>query len=65
MILYHITKEKWIPSIMSKGLIPGYRRGLKVCGSKCKTVFLTNDLNKIIDWQCGQEYVNKNKLVVQ
>lgn len=64
MILYHITKKKWLTSILTNGLIPGYRRGLRVNGKKCNTIFLTNDIEKIVNFQCGMDYVNKHELVV-
>lgn len=63
-IYYHITKSKWVPSIMSKGIRPGYRRGLNVSGRKCKKVYLTNDVGRIVSHQCGEKYVRDNDLVV-
>lgn len=63
-ILYHITKKKHIPSILIKGLIPAYRKGLKVCGDKCKHVYLTNNINKIIYEQCGESYFKKHECVI-
>lgn len=63
-ILYHITKKKYISSILIKGLIPAYRKGIKVCGDRCKYVYLTNNINKIIYEQCGINYCKKHDLII-
>ena len=54
MKLYHITRKENIDSIIEKGIIPNYRKGLGSRGSD--KVFLTNDVNKIIKTQGGIEW---------
>lgn len=63
MILYHITKKKWLESIMTYGLKPAYRKGILLKG-RCKNVFLTNNINKILVEHCGIQYIKKHEFVV-
>lgn len=49
---------------MTQGLLPGHRKGITCNRPKWKSVFLTNDINYILECQCGDSYVKKNKLIV-
>lgn len=49
---------------MIAGLLPAKRRGMKVIGEKCKHVFLTNDIDYIIKYQCGDKWIKKYDCVV-
>ena len=59
MILYHITKRKHIPSIQVKGIIPGFRRGLFTGKIKLKKVYLTNNVQYVINNQAGQKWCDR------
>lgn len=64
MIYYHITKERHLNSILTKGLIAGHRRGLTIARVKHKTIFVTNNITKIVQWQAGEKWCIKNRAVV-
>ena len=64
MILYHITKRKHVMSILRYGLKPAHRRGINVSHKKCQHVFLTNDIDYIVNDQCGREWAVKHDCVV-
>lgn len=49
---------------MTAGLLPAKRKGMKVNGEKCKHVFLTNDIDYIIKYQCGNEWIKKHDCVL-
>jgi len=53
MILYHITKIENIDSILEKGILPNYKRGITHWSIKQDYVFLTNNVDKIIKEQIG------------
>jgi len=53
MILYHITKIENIDSILEKGILPNYKRGITHWSIKQNYVFLTNNVDKIIKEQIG------------
>jgi len=55
MRFYHITKKKNINSIMKLGILPKYKQGLSTYREHTK-VFLTNDIEKIIKTQGGNEW---------
>lgn len=44
MILYHITKAENIESIMEKGILPSFKKGITTGSTKHTQVFLTNDI---------------------
>jgi len=49
MKLYHLTHEDYVPSILSKGLIPGYSKGMKVNPEKPSNyVFLTDNIEHVL-----------------
>jgi len=54
MKLYHITRSENIGSIMEKGIIPHYTNGLG--RERYGKVFLTNDVNKIINEHGGEKW---------
>ena len=54
MKLYHITRCENIDSIMEKGIIPDYSVGLG--RERYGKVFLTNDVNRIINEQGGETW---------
>ena len=60
--MYHRTKEKHLQSILEKGLIPKKKKGMTI-SKEHNSVFLTNDINKIIETQCGKEWINKHKCI--
>lgn len=64
MILYHLTKRRYATSILAHGIKPGYRKGLTLSDRKQKSVFVTNDINKIVQWQSGKEWCEKHDAVV-
>lgn len=54
MILYHITKEQYIPSISIHGLIPMKEKGMTGrFKNRCNCVWLTNDPSYIKETQLG------------
>jgi hypothetical protein len=59
MVLYHITKVENIESIMENGILPDYKKGITCSGVKHNQVFLTNDINKVIDTQIGDSWGNE------
>src|SRR6185369_8127428 len=65
MILYHLTKEKNLDSILSKGLIADKNSGLTVNKkSKFKKVFLTNDIPRIVVSQAGEKWCKRYNPIV-
>lgn len=63
MILYHITKRKYLTSILTEGLLPSKKPGIAV-RLKWDKVFLTNDIKYILECQCGDEWLKHNDCVV-
>jgi RNA:NAD 2'-phosphotransferase (TPT1/KptA family) len=62
--MFHITAEKNLSSILKKGLIPRYTKGL-TCGNDAKpVVWLTDNPQYILDVQCGTGWVKENKPVI-
>ncbi len=62
---YHITKRKYVESIMERGLIPGHKPGLTVDGyAKHEEVFICTDPKQIIETQAGIEWCKKHDVVV-
>jgi hypothetical protein len=59
MILYHITKAENIESIMEKGILPSFKKGITTGSTKHTQVFLTNDINKVIETQIGDSWQNE------
>jgi len=59
MILYHITKVENIESIMEKGILPNYKKGITCGDVKHTQVFLTNNINKVIETQIGDSWENE------
>ena len=59
MVLYHITKVENIESIMENGILPDYKKGITCSAAKHNQVFLTNDINKVIDTQIGDSWGNE------
>ena len=59
MILYHITKVENIKSIMEKDILPNFKEGITADGRKHKQVFLTNDINRVIETQIGDCWGNE------
>ena len=55
MTLYHITKAKYVTSILKKGILPGYEKGIS-CNTKQTKVFLTNDVERILRTQTGNNW---------
>jgi hypothetical protein len=53
MMLYHITKEENVDSILKSGLIPNFKRGIGRIRHNC--VFLTDDVEFIIETQIGKK----------
>lgn len=53
-MLYHLTKPENLPTILTAGLIPDYKRGIGRV--KYGYVFLTNDVERIIETQLGRNY---------
>ena len=53
-MLYHLTKPENLPTILTGGLIPDYKRGIG--RTRYGYVFLTNDFEKIIETQLGRNY---------
>lgn len=53
-MLYHLTKPENLPTILTGGLIPNYKRGIG--RTRYGYVFLTNDFEKIIETQLGRNY---------
>lgn len=64
MTYYHITKFKHINSIIAKGIIPGYRRGLCINPGKLKHVYITTDVKRILTTQAGTAWLKRNKIAV-
>jgi hypothetical protein len=58
MKLYHISKRIHTNSILTKGLIPAYRKGLTVA-KKQEKVFLTNDVERILKTQAGEKWCKR------
>lgn len=61
---YHITPKKNIERIFTEGLIPGKRKGITINSSKQKSVFLTNDTDRIIKEHCGKDWFIKHDCVI-
>ena len=61
MKLYHITPRKNLESIVEKGLIPGYHRGL---GKGCGVIFLTDNPKYILETQAGPNWISQFDLVI-
>jgi hypothetical protein len=53
MILYHITKPEYLPKICTGGLQPLLGKGLRLLRDRDNFVYLTNDVDKIINEQLG------------
>ncbi len=64
MELFHITPKRNLISIMTLGLKADYKRGLTICGTRHKRIFLTNNTTKILTLQCGKDWVKKHKPIV-
>lgn len=63
--MYHITKRKYLPSILSKGILPDFKDGITVSGrDKHNCVFLTNDPLDIIYNQAGIKWCEKHDVIV-
>ena len=63
-MIFHITAKKNLSSILEKGLIPGYTKGL-TCGDDARpVVWLTDNPRYILDVQCGSKWIKKNKPVI-
>ena len=63
MILYHVTSERNIESILAFGLIPAYKRGL-TCGEPRDVVWLTTDPKYIMTRQAGETWCNNHSAVI-
>jgi hypothetical protein len=62
--MFHITAEKNLSSILEKGLIPRYTKGL-TCGGDAKlVVWLTDNPRYILDVQCGSKWIEENKPII-
>lgn len=53
-MLYHLTNPKNLPTIITRGIIPDYKKGIGRI--KHGYVFLTNDVERIIETQLGRNY---------
>lgn len=56
MILYHITKPEYLPKICTEGLRPLLGKGLRRMGDRDGFIYLTNDIDKIINEQLGLKH---------
>jgi hypothetical protein len=63
MILYHITKPDLLPMICSGGLLPLLGKGLRRMGDRDAFVYLTNDVDKIVNEQLGLNYWSEIAIV--
>ncbi len=65
MILHHITPLCNVDSILRNGLIPAHSTGINRSRTSI-SVFLTNDVNKIIETQSGKEWCEQfNSIVLE
>lgn len=63
--LFHITPERHLDSILKKGIIAGFRKGLTTSRQpKWKTVFLTNNIDRILKDQAGETWSRRHKPIV-
>lgn len=63
VVLYHITKTKNVESILNFGIVPqklSKRKGITTHYYIQEKVYLTNDIQKIINEQMGEEFFNKH-----
>jgi len=63
-MLYHITAKKNVDSILSKGLIPNFQRGLSRRQDYAPCVWLTDDTDYILETQAGDLWREENDPVV-
>ncbi len=64
-IYYHIAKRRHVPSILTRGLVPGFRRGISPSyAPKRKQVYLTNDVRYVAEEQAGHAWCRRHKPVV-
>ena len=54
--LFHITRVENVDSILTQGILPGYKKGLTMRGDIWDKVFLTNNVDKIIKTQGGKAW---------
>lgn len=73
MILYHITKEEYLPLILTEGLkinsgkigfcrSEAHKRYISKYG--CQPIFLTDDIEFISKTMLTNDWVNRNKAIV-
>lgn len=64
MKLYHITRLNNLDSILTSGILPGRSKGLlKKNDERSQWVWLTNDVNKIIETQAGDGWRNNIAII--
>lgn len=64
-ILYHITPSKNLSSIMEKGLVPAFGKGLYCLeGERRPVVWLTDNPEYILAKQAGEEWIANHKPIV-
>jgi hypothetical protein len=66
---YHITKSKNLNSILIRGIVPGFCKGITTDfyrnDKEIKNfVFLTNNPKYILENQCGKEWCKKHRLIL-
>jgi len=64
--LYHITPIRNINNIQQEGIIPAANNsGITTSyGKKHNTVFLTNDVERILVTQCGSDWLEHNPVAI-
>jgi hypothetical protein len=61
--LYHITLDKYLPSIMVQGLLPDEKRGLSRLHDPWGKVFLTDWTSMILIHQAGRDWIRQGASV--
>jgi hypothetical protein len=58
--LFHITAARNIELILKEGLIPCKAKGLNCNPSSKPVIWLTNNINYIVKYQAGEEWIKKH-----
>lgn len=61
--MFHITPATNLQSILNKGLLPGYRKGLTT-QQEHSAVWLTDDVEYVLYKQAGMHWIKKYKPIV-
>lgn len=59
-VLYHVTPQAYLQSILTEGLIPGKKIGLSKYTDQTHLVWLTDDYEYILKTQAGSKWIEEN-----